>query len=459
MGEPRDFRDPIHDFISLNGEEVDIVNIQAFQRLRGIKQLALANLVYPGALHTRFEHSLAVSHIANLMAIALGLNEDNKRLVRLASLLHDIGHGPFSHVSENLLELFADTKKIAASGSNKEKIHELITADIIRRDIELKKLIGESKCDNVASLILHGYDEPILKSIVSGPLDADKQDYLLRDSHYCGVKYGIFDIFQLHRELRSVTDPSIKLKQLMISQDGVHAVEQFILAKYHISNQVYRHRVRLITDQMITRGIRLGIEVDNIVDLIDLYTYDGSDSFIENYKKWDDSRVFHLALDEKYLEKSYFGRMFHRLKARNLYKRIFNLKVIELNEKSRDLVTKIMNPSYKVKRDEIEGGISEIIAEVLSTKMDSREVVLYSFNINSVRGQKNDSDESILVERDPNPIPFENESVLFKSINSMTMDSFVEIYAPVYYSTPAEREEKLRKLKTPILDYLNQINV
>src|SRR5205809_90122 len=133
-------RDPVHNFITLEEEEVKLLRTRALQRLRGIKQLALASLVYPGAVHTRFDHTL-------------------------------------------------------------------------------------------------GDGQPALRSIVSGPLDADKQDYLLRDSLFCGVQYGVFDIYQLHRSL-TVYGPKDE-KELMIEPDGLHAVEQFVLAKYYLTTNVY----------------------------------------------------------------------------------------------------------------------------------------------------------------------------------------------------------------------------
>ena len=97
----------------------------------------------------------------------------------------------------------------------------------------------------------------MLRDVVSGPLDADKQDYLLRDSYFCGVKYGVFDLQQLHREFTVVSDPTDG-KHLMITAHGVNALEQFVLAKHYLTAQVYKHRVRLITDQMIVRAIVLG---------------------------------------------------------------------------------------------------------------------------------------------------------------------------------------------------------
>ena len=129
MGKPFQVRDAVHGFISLTDKQVRLINTPVFQRLRGIRQLALANLVYPGALHTRFDHSLGVCHVARLMAEQLRLDKSETRLVRLAALLHDLGHGPFSHVSENALEIYGDRSKLPAD-QKKDKIHLNILQDL-----------------------------------------------------------------------------------------------------------------------------------------------------------------------------------------------------------------------------------------------------------------------------------------------------------------------------------------
>src|SRR5262249_4847126 len=121
MAKTHSIRDPVHNFVRLRDKEVNLINAPVFQRLRGIRQLALANLVYPGAVHTRFDHSLGVCHVAGLMADELDLPPDQVELVRLAALLHDLGHGPFSHVSELSLERFADRGTLEA-GQQKDKI-------------------------------------------------------------------------------------------------------------------------------------------------------------------------------------------------------------------------------------------------------------------------------------------------------------------------------------------------
>jgi uncharacterized protein len=135
-------RDPIHGFIYREPHEQDIVDSKAFQRLRRLKQLALANLVYPGANHTRFEHSLGAFHIAGRIATRLQISPSDSRLIRLAALLHDIGHGPFSHVSEPILKKHSQAEKISLKP--KQQVHELISGQIIREDPSLAGLILDS---------------------------------------------------------------------------------------------------------------------------------------------------------------------------------------------------------------------------------------------------------------------------------------------------------------------------
>jgi len=455
MSEPRDVRDPIHGFIHLTSHEAEIVETPVFQRLRGIRQLAMANLVYPGALHTRFDHTLGVVHVTRLLCDVFNLPEEDERLVRLSALVHDLGHGPFSHVSEGALELFADRGKLKdrLKGDNAAKIHELLTQDLLRSDEAINRLIDGSTISRIISLLSYGYADPILKSVVSGPLDADKQDYLLRDTYFCGVKYGIFDLPQLHRELREADDPT-QGKQLMISADGVHALEQFVLAKYFLTAQVYCHRVRLITDQMIVRAIKLGIEEDQIQDLHDLYRYDGSDAFVRNYTQWDDSR-FLLTFGAPALKGTYCHEIVERLRTRRLLKVVFESTVGQLPESCQELVQDITRPKHRELRRSLEQKLAVVIQDSGFTLKSGRKdasnlVVVNSFTLKSVREQSRDNEGPILVSEGADKTTFEEASVLFKSIDDKMVRPQFALYAPVEYDNPAERRSMWVKLKEPI---------
>ena len=248
MRQRLEIRDPIHGFIYREPDERDVMDTRVFQRLRRLKQLALATLVYPGATHTRFEHSLGAFHLAGKIAAALDVQESEGRLVRLAALLHDIGHGPFSHVTEPILRKHSDKSKLG-SEVKESKIHELISWQIIASNDELSELISDRQREQIVGLLKGSWNHSYLQEIVSGPIDADKQDYLLRDSLFSGVKYGIYDQERLSNTLRVHSDNDDLM--LAISIDGIHALEQFVLAKYYMTTQVYRHKIRLITDQMI----------------------------------------------------------------------------------------------------------------------------------------------------------------------------------------------------------------
>ncbi len=427
MSEIRKIRDPIHGFITLTPKEFEIVDSPLFQRLRGIKQLAFAHLVYPGALHSRFEHSLGVFHISSLLTKSLYLEKEDVENVCLAALIHDIGHGPFSHVSEEALEIYCDKEKIEKRlKGDREKIHELITEDIILNS-QLCDIIGKRGCEIIAKLLSSGYGDPALKSIVSGPIDADKQDYLLRDSYYCGVKYGVFDLHQLHKEFATIVDLSGEGKRLGISVDGVIALEQFVLAKYYITTQVYRHKIRLITDQMLIRAICLGIDYDKIEELYKLYNYDGSYDFIDNYINWDDARFLLYFTEAKFKGKKCYD-IIMRLIERRLFKRIFRIRITDLPDRCRDPLIRITEPDYREKRNTIEKLIGGIISDIIKQKIITESVILHYYKIKSVYDR---NDEPILVNAKQKPKHFDQESLIFRSIDKQMSESFVEVYAPV----------------------------
>jgi uncharacterized protein len=445
-------RDAVHGFMSFGDKERDLIDSIPLQRLRGIRQLAMASLVYPGAVHTRFDHTLGVAHLAGQMADALGLDNDERRLVRFAALLHDIGHGPFSHVSETALERFADRRAIL-DGQKHEKIHELVTADIIRQNPRLKEIIGRDDCEHISRLLSVGHGDPVLKAVISGPLDADKQDYLLRDSHFCGVSYGLFDSGQFFRSL--VCNRTQNGRDLMVSRDGVHAVEQYVLAKYHMTAMVYRHKVRLITDQMITRAIVLGVERDNIAELRDLYAYDGSPAFLDNYVQWDDARFIDTFSRGAYAP-SRCGTMLGRLRDRRLLKRIFRLPVKELAPEAREYALEIIKAKHAVIRSETEAEIASQLASYSKTTVDAGDVIVHSYAIRSAREMSRNDEAPVIVAIPGHGVrTLEQESTLFASIDERLSDQYIEVYAPIEWKNHAEREQCLTRLASdlrPILE-------
>lgn len=316
---PHEIRDPIHGLIQLTSQELRIVNTPTFQRLRRIRQLALADVVYPGAHHTRFEHSIGTLHVAHRILTRLAELEhsfDNGvvETVRLAALLHDIGHGPFSHVSEELLDRFYDRDKVGESTA-REKIHEKITVDIITKLPEISDVLDDAQREAVVSIIRGTGERSFQRDIVSSSLDADKMDYLLRDARYAGVKYGEFDIDKVIESCRIARSGSESF--LAIDESGIFAVEQLVLSKHHMTQQVYAHRVRTITDVMIVRGLELAIKASP--ELRSLYAYDGSPEHLQRYVEADDATVAATVRDSG---DPVARDIFDRLRNRRLFKEL-----------------------------------------------------------------------------------------------------------------------------------------
>jgi uncharacterized protein len=230
--------DPIHGVMEFTEQEKSIVNLfldsPGFQRLRHIKQLGMADMVFPGATHTRFNHCLGAAYVAKRIAQQIGLNEIEKNNVMVAALLHDIGHGPFSHLFESLLK----------NKMNNQINHEAWTASFLKdwrtkarqTGIDLSKL--GSFISKSSGCELGGTDR-LLADIVSSQLDADRLDYLLRDSHFCGVNYGIYDLKWILHCLTQIKDP--KNSRLGIIRKGVGVVEHYLLARRLMTKNVYYH--------------------------------------------------------------------------------------------------------------------------------------------------------------------------------------------------------------------------
>ena len=228
--ETKVLRDPIHGYIHVDLKVVwDCINAKEMQRLRRIHQLGGDFQVYHTAEHSRFSHSLGVYEIVRRMVYEIDqlrevLSDYEKAVVMLAGLLHDIGHGPFSHAFEGI-----STYK-----------HEEYTVKIIMENSEIHQILAA--CDarlpeDVASIIQYRHAKECMNQLVSGQLDADRMDYLLRDAYFTGTSYGKFDLERILRTKR------VKNGRIVVKASGIHSVEDYIMARYHMYWQVYLHPV------------------------------------------------------------------------------------------------------------------------------------------------------------------------------------------------------------------------
>lgn len=442
----RRIRDPIHGFVELDRAECHLLDTPPLQRLRRVRQLALASLVYPGALHARFDHTLGVFHVAKKLCHALRIDQDYHRVIQLAALLHDVGHGPFSHVSETVLDALS-TENLEASAGKKEKIHELITEKIILEHADFNDCLSPEVRRDVARLLRERLGDRIHRDIISGPLDADKQDYLLRDSYFCGVRYGVFDMDQLHKSLRVGQDANDRI--LMVDHDGVHALEQFVLAKYYMTTQVYRHKVRLISDNMLIRALSLGVEVDRIPSLASLYRYADTAEYLNEYLTWDDQRVTVELLKPEH-QQTHAGQIFRRLMDRRLFKQVATIRRADLSPEAQSALPEKLDKEPSV-RSALEQGMAEALSQHTGSTIDPSYVILHSFKIENVRAQSRNSEESIPIQKAGRLVRFEDESTLFQSINESLNETHVECYAPVAYLDEHARQVLIDKATEALL--------
>ena len=235
LDETKVLKDPVHSYIHIHYEVIwNCLDSKEFQRLRRIRQLGGDFQVYPTAEHSRFSHSLGVYEIVRRMVtevktLCVELTEYEKVCVMLAGLLHDVGHGPFSHAFEHVTN----------------HSHEEYTAKIILGNTELNsilRVVSKKLPEDIVSIIQHTHENDILNQIVSGQLDADRMDYLLRDSYFTATSYGQFDLERILRTMR-VRKTSEGRKVIVVKHTGIHSVEDYIMARYQMYWQVYYHPV------------------------------------------------------------------------------------------------------------------------------------------------------------------------------------------------------------------------
>ena len=232
----RNYRDPLHNIISLDESLADdrlivaLIDSAEFQRLRRIKQLGIALFTYQGAEHSRFTHSIGVMHLMtralNLLGAHHPINAEARVVGRAGALLHDLGHGPFSHVMEKVFRYH----------------HEDWTCYIVQDEsTEVNRILRSYDAqlpDQLASLYKHNYSPAFITQLVSSQLDCDRMDYLLRDSLMTGAKYGIYDLEWVLHALK-IDEAS---DRVYVESKGLYAVEEYLQARYYMFRQVYFHR-------------------------------------------------------------------------------------------------------------------------------------------------------------------------------------------------------------------------
>ncbi len=316
LSETKVMRDPIHEYIRIDLKVIwDCIACKEFQRLRRIRQLGGTSFVYHTADHSRFSHSLGVYEVARRMItenqdLKECINEYDKVVVLLAGLLHDVGHGPFSHAFEHVSKCS----------------HEVFTERIILEDSEINtvlKKVNPNLPKDVAMVINHTHPNAILTQLISGQLDADRMDYLLRDTYFTGTSYGAFDLERVIRTIR------VRDGRFAIKESGIHAVEDYIMARYHMYWQVYFHPVSRSYEAIFTNVFKR---------LKDLYSADSTkmnhyEMFIPFLKEEQPSISDHFILDET---ACYYG--FHTMKfdkdkiLSDLAQRVINRNLFEYED-------------------------------------------------------------------------------------------------------------------------------
>ncbi|TAE81835.1 MAG: HD domain-containing protein [Bacteroidetes bacterium] len=280
--------DPVYGFVNINSALLfDLIETPVFQRLRRIKQLGLSNLVYPGALHTRFQHvigamSLAVQAVEVLKSKGVNITNEEKDAVCAAVLLHDIGHGPFSHTLEQVLV--------------KNVHHEKLSLAFMQQ----LNLQFNGKLDKCIQIFTNQYPRKFLHQLVSSQLDMDRLDYLRRDSFYTGVQEGVIGHDRIINMLNVVDD------ELVIDEKGIYSIEKFLIARRLMYWQVYLHKTVVAAESVLVKIMeRASLLASNKVALFAspdfsyfLYHLPGKEEFLNNpevlkrYSKLDDHDIF-----------------------------------------------------------------------------------------------------------------------------------------------------------------------
>ncbi len=402
--------DSVHGSIRLEDGFIDLLSTPEMQRLSGIRQLGLGYLVFPGANHTRLEHSLGTYHIAGLIADAIGLDEQSKKEVMAAAMLHDIGHGPFSHTLE---VSFKERDGMDHMDITQRMIKGELSVDVEGIDGPTIPEILESmglEPESIASLVKEEGDirywpgpdvGDVESSIIHGAIDADQLDYLMRDAHYTGVAHGTIDIDRLLQTLM------VRENRLMIDRSGIPAAEGILVARALMYSSVYFHRTVRIAEMMLNKGVmEMDLEVKDVQLMTDC-------ALLESMKSYG----------------GFPREMALRITYRRLYKKAFSMELNALSEEKRQAIAEWSDNKAMLEKE---------IAR--RAGVDERHVLVDIPGKDILISEPRMNETEVLVWDDGNINPISRYSTLPKALRRRNVHRWAILVA-----SPEEYVEKVRK--------------
>lgn len=333
----RRIRDPIHDYIKISEEERQIIDTMPLQRLRRVKQMGLSSLVYPSATHTRFSHSLGVMNLAGMFANSLNLDDHTYRTLRIAGLVHDVGHGPFSHTSDRVAQKYGYT-------------HEERSCEIIENEL-LSVIPDDINIKEIKNHILSDADI----NIIAGDIDADRIDYLNRDTINTGLNYGIIDYQTI------VEFAMIKNNELVFDRKATDPISEMLSARMYMHNAIINHHAVRLAGTILERALEKYVEINSVKEMMAKNDY----TMHTELKNADNTRIKNL---------------YDKIRERNLPKISYTIRGNKVDNRIIDKLSEVNAPEYETRIAE-KVGISKDDVIIVTPKLpdtSSLDVKIYT---------------------------------------------------------------------------------